>query len=209
MSKYKVVDTMALDLLEEQVNSLISDGWEPLGSILLPSKYLPEYHQAMIKRDKLQLSSATDDDDESNTQTKLSQSNNAEPDWTTITNKVVPEIKTEVPMTYTQKQDRLYPDRPINALDFFKNNQALLTKDAYPVSVSLYTSKYSSADRHLHVFVLPNDMQYNNRSAINSNQLRLYQLLYVTQNSAGHYELVMDTDTNYGNSPELNPELFK
>lgn len=207
MSKYKVVDTMALDLLEEQVNSLISDGWEPLGSILLPSKYLPEYHQAMIKRDKLQLSSDTDD--ESNTQTKSSQSNDTEPDWAAIMNKVVPEIKTKEPMTYTQKQDRLYPNRAINAYEFFKENQAILTDDGYPVSMGLYQSIGGTSDRYMHIRILSNNALHAGYKPVNLNVLRDKYLLYV-QDGMGYYELVVDTNTDYSISVDrLNPKLFK
>ena len=55
--KYKIVKTFSrlsgfdtLDDLQKEVNKLMAEGWEPVGSPVITPEQLPVYAQAMIKR---------------------------------------------------------------------------------------------------------------------------------------------------------------
>lgn len=119
---------------------------------------------------------------------------------------------------FIKRQDRLYPTEPINAYEFFINNQYRLSYGNYPFNAKLFKSRASYLDRATHVFVL-NDVAHMNAEELEQtflepielNKLTYMKLLYVTQDSEGNYEMVMDTSTDWDNPNYrgLEPELFK
>lgn len=119
---------------------------------------------------------------------------------------------------FIKRQDRLYPTEYISAYDFFINNQYLLSYGNYPFNAKLFKSRASYLDRATHVFVL-NDVAHMNAEELEQtflepielNKLTYMKLLYVTQDSEGNYEMVMDTSTDWDNPKYrgLEPNLFK
>ena len=119
---------------------------------------------------------------------------------------------------FIKRQDRLYPTEPISAYDFFTNNLERLSHGNYPFNAKLFKSRASYLDRATHVFVL-NDVAHMNAEELEQtflepielNKLTYMKLLYVTQDSEGNYELVMDTSTDWDNPKYrgLEPELFE
>ena len=119
---------------------------------------------------------------------------------------------------FIKRQDRLYPTEPISAYDFFTNNLERLSHGNYPFNAKLFKSRASYLDRATHVFVL-NDVAHMNAEELEQtflepielNKLTYMKLLYVTQDSEGNYEMVMDTSTGWDNPNYrgLDPELFK
>ena len=129
---------------------------------------------------------------------------------------------------FIKRQDRLYPTEPISAYDFFTNNLERLSHGNYPFNAKLFKSRASYLDRATHVFVL-NDVAHMNAEEndvahmtaeeleqtflepIELNKLTYMKLLYVTQDSEGNYEMVMDTSTDWDNPKYrgLEPELFE
>ena len=119
---------------------------------------------------------------------------------------------------FIKRQDRLYPTEYISAYDFFINNQYRLSYGNYPFNAKLFKSRASYLDRATHVFVL-NDVAHMNAEELEQtflepielNKLTYMKLLYVTQDSEGNYEMVMDTSTDWDNPKYrgLDPKLFK
>lgn len=119
---------------------------------------------------------------------------------------------------FIKRQDRLYPTEYISAYDFFINNQYRLSYGNYPFNAKLFKSRASYLDRATHVFVL-NDVTHMNAEELEQtflepielNKLTYMKLLYVTQDSEGNYEMVMDTSTDWDNPNfrGLDPKLFK
>lgn len=119
---------------------------------------------------------------------------------------------------FIKRQDRLYPTEPINAYEFFKNNQEQLSHGNYPFNAKLFKSRASYLDRATHVFVL-NDVVHMNAEELEQtflepielNKLTYTKLLYVTQDSEGNYVMVIDTSTDWDNPnyKGLDPKLFK
>lgn len=119
---------------------------------------------------------------------------------------------------FIKRQDRLYPTEPISAYDFFTNNLERLSHGNYPFNAKLFKSRASYLDRATHVFVL-NDVAHMNAEELEQtflepielNKLTYMKLLYVTQDSEGNYEMVMDTSTDWDNPKYrgLEPELFE
>ena len=119
---------------------------------------------------------------------------------------------------FIKRQDRLYPTEPISAYDFFTNNLERLSYGNYPFNAKLFKSRASYLDRATHVFVL-NDVAHMNAEELEQtflepielNKLTYMKLLYVTQDSEGNYEMVMDTSTDWDNPKYrgLEPELFE
>ena len=118
---------------------------------------------------------------------------------------------------FIKRQDRLYPTEPINAYEFFKNNQEQLSHGNYPFNAGIYKSTLRRNDRATHAFVLNNahmdvnELEQAFLAPISLHELTYKKLLYVTQDSEGNYELVMDTATEWDNPNyrDLDPELFK
>ena len=119
---------------------------------------------------------------------------------------------------FIKRQDHLYPTEPISAYDFFTNNLERLSHGNYPFNAKLFKSRASYLDRATHVFVL-NDVAHMNAEELEQtflepielNKLTYMKLLYVTQDSEGNYEMVMDTSTDWDNPKYrgLEPELFE
>lgn len=119
---------------------------------------------------------------------------------------------------FIKRQDRLYPTEYISAYDFFINNQYRLSYGNYPFNAKLFKSRASYLDRATHVFVL-NDVAHMNAEELEQtflepielNKLTYMKLLYVTQDSEGNYEMIMDTSTDWDNPNfrGLDPKLFK
>ena len=130
---------------------------------------------------------------------------------------------------FIKRQDRLYPTEYISAYDFFINNQYRLSYGNYPFNAKLFKSRASYLDRATHVFVLNDVAAHMNAEEkdvahmtaeeleqiflepIELNKLTYMKLLYVTQDSEGNYEMVMDTSTDWDNPKYrgLEPELFE
>lgn len=118
---------------------------------------------------------------------------------------------------FIKRQDRLYPTEPINAYEFFKNNQEQLSHGNYPFNVGLYKTTFRHNDQATHVFVLNNEHMNVNEldhaflEPIGLNKLTHMKLLYVTQDDKGNYVMVIDTSTDWDNPNfrELDPNLFK
>ena len=118
---------------------------------------------------------------------------------------------------FIKRQDRLYPTEPMNAYEFFKNNQEQLSHGNYPFNAGIYKSTLRRNDRATHAFVLDNaymdvnELEQTFLEPIELNKLTYMKLLYVTQDSEGNYEMVMDTSTDWDNPKYrgLEPELFE
>lgn len=118
---------------------------------------------------------------------------------------------------FIKRQDRLYPTEPINAYEFFKNNQEQLSHGNYPFNAGIYKSTLRRNDRATHAFVLDNahmdvnELEQAFLAPISLHELTYKKLLYVTQDSEGNYEMVMDTSTDWDNPKYrgLEPNLFK
>ena len=119
---------------------------------------------------------------------------------------------------FIKRQDRLYPTEPINAYEFFKNNQEQLSHGNYPFSAGIYKSTLRHNDRATHAFVLDNvanmtaeELEQAFLAPISLHELTYKKLLYVTQDDKGNYEMIMDTATEWDNPNyrDLDPELFK
>lgn len=118
---------------------------------------------------------------------------------------------------FIKRQDRLYPTEPINAYEFFKNNQEQLSHGNYPFNVGLYKTTFRHNDQATHVFVLNNEHMNVNEldhaflEPIGLNKLTHMKLLYVTQDDKGNYVMVTDTSTDWDNPNfrELDPNLFE
>lgn len=119
---------------------------------------------------------------------------------------------------FIKRQDRLYPTEPINAYEFFKNNQEQLSHGNYPFSAGIYKSTLRHNDRATHAFVLDNvahmtaeELEQAFLAPISLHELTYKKLLYVTQDDKGNYVVVMDTSTDWDNPNYrgLEPELFE
>lgn len=119
---------------------------------------------------------------------------------------------------FIKRQDRLYPTEPINAYEFFKNNQEQLSHGNYPFSAGIYKSTLQHNDRATHAFVLDNvahmtaeELEQAFLAPISLHELTYKKLLYVTQDDKGNYVMVMDTSTDWDNPNYrgLEPELFE
>lgn len=118
---------------------------------------------------------------------------------------------------FIKRQDRLYPTEPINAYEFFKNNQEQLSHGNYPFNAGIYKSTLRRNDRATHAFVLNNahmdvnELEQAFLAPISLHELTYKKLLYVTQDDKGNYEMIMDTATEWDNPNyrDLDPELFK
>ena len=118
---------------------------------------------------------------------------------------------------FIKRQDRLYPTEPINAYEFFKNNQEQLSRGNYPFNAGIYKSTLRRNDRATHAFVLNNahmdvnELEQAFLAPISLHELTYKKLLYVTQDDKGNYEMIMDTATEWDNPNyrDLDPELFK
>ena len=118
---------------------------------------------------------------------------------------------------FIKRQDRLYPTEPINAYEFFKNNQEQLSHGNYPFNAGIYKSTLRRNDRATHAFVLDNahmdvnELEQAFLAPISLHELTYKKLLYVTQDDKGNYVMIMDTSTEWDNPNyrDLDPELFK
>ena len=118
---------------------------------------------------------------------------------------------------FIKRQDRLYPTEPINAYEFFKNNQEQLSHGNYPFNAGIYKSTLRRNDRATHAFVLNNahmdvnELEQAFLAPISLHELTYKKLLYVTQDDKGNYEMIMDTATEWDNPNyrDLDPKLFK
>lgn len=118
---------------------------------------------------------------------------------------------------FIKRQDRLYPTEPINAYEFFKNNQEQLSHGNYPFNAGVYKSTLRRNDRATHAFVLDNahmdvnELEQAFLAPISLHELTYKKLLYVTQDDKGNYEMVMDTSIDWDNPnyKGLDPKLFK
>lgn len=118
---------------------------------------------------------------------------------------------------FIKRQDRLYPTEPINAYEFFKNNQEQLSHGNYPFNAGIYKSTLRRNDRATHAFVLNNahmdvnELEQAFLAPISLHELTYKKLLYVTQDDKGNYVMVMDTSTDWDNPNfrELDPNLFE
>lgn len=118
---------------------------------------------------------------------------------------------------FIKRQDRLYPMEPMNAYEFFKNNQEQLSRGNYPFNAGIYKSTLRRNDRATHAFVLNNahmdvnELEQAFLAPISLHELTYKKLLYVTQDDKGNYEMVMDASTDWDNPNfrELDPNLFK
>ena len=118
---------------------------------------------------------------------------------------------------FIKRQDRLYPTEPINAYEFFKNNQEQLSHGNYPFSAGIYKSTLRRNDRATHAFVLDNahmdvnELEQAFLAPISLHELTYKKLLYVTQDDKGNCVMVMDTSTDWDNPNyrDLEPELFE